>query len=168
MAVEFARVNATDQLQRSARFRLTYQKSRLLGWTAPSMAEIWDALPSLNPGAITVSPAPADGPVGVIDVKAPASAPSMSVGRYADSLDRFPSTDLVRLEAIDATALSQSQAGDDRAKEVARASTARAEASPFNVFGNLTRSVRLAAIAAIIVTAGVLAIRFIPKQKRRR
>lgn len=166
MSVEFVRVNATDVLQRGARYRLTYQKARFLGAVATSMPKIWERLPSLEPGAVVISPAPADGPVAVIDVKVPVTAPSMSVGKYALTLDDFTANDLTHMEAIDHTALSATQAAEARTAQTADALRERQQSSPFNVLGNLTGTVKLVAVAAIVVTLAVVAFKYLPAKRR--
>lgn len=167
MAVEFVRVNATDVVQRGARFRLTYQKARFLGAIATPMPKVWERLPSLTPGAVVISPAPADGPVAVIDVKVPVSTPSMSVGQYANALDDFTANDLTRMEAIDAVQLSAASSAQERTRLQSDTLRERQDSNPFHVLGNLTGTVKVVAVAAIVVTLAVVAFRYLPARRRR-
>lgn len=169
--VEFARINPTDFVRRGQVFRATFAKDFLQGWLAPTMPDLWARLVSKTYviGAV-VSPQPADGDVAVIDLKAATALPTMSAGAFAEEVNKAAGwyVNLKRLESIDQTQLSVSQATVDRAKLENTAIAERRESNPFTVFGKLASTAKWIGITALVVGIVYVLVVYVPKPKRGR
>lgn len=169
MPVEFARINPTDFVRRGQVFRATFTKDFLQGWLAPTMPHLWERLVrNTNVIGAVVSPAPAEGDVAVIDLKASASLPTISAGAFAEEVNKAAGwyIHLKRLESIDQVQLSVSSASVERAKLEAAATDQRKKDNPFNVFGDLANTVMWIGVTALAVGVVYVLVVYVPKPRR--
>ena len=167
-AVEFARVNATDFLQKGAVYRVTYERSPWLGWLATSTAtNIWNALEGADIPVFRVSPKPNDGAVAVIDVKARTDAPTQSVGQMVNSINQFANWSITRVEMLGSEGMSTKQAADARTSLTTQREAERGIENPLNRLFDVFGAVKWVAVAAIIGAGVYLFVKYGPKPKRR-
>lgn len=169
MAAEFARVNATDTLQKGAVYRVTFERSPWFGWASPNTArDIWQALEGTAFPVFRVSPAPVNGAVAVIDLKTRTDAPSQSVGSMVNAIDIFANWSVTRVDLLGSEDMSPAQAAAARSSLTIQSEKARGFENPLNRVFDAFGALKWLAVAAVVVTGAYLVVKYVPKPKRGR